>query len=109
MGGPFMGLWRSDRAKRGTGNRGRQGKNATDCNDLRTSAGALRGALAAAGAGGGMIPVIDIAPFLSGRAGSRAAVGQLRDAAEGTGFFLVTGHGVDDAATRALYDAARAF
>ena len=55
------------------------------------------------------IPVIDIAPFLQGMPGRRAAVARLREAAEGTGFFLVTGHGVDEGATRALYDAARAF
>lgn len=55
------------------------------------------------------VPVIDIAPFLTGTRGAQAAVERLREAAEGTGFFLVTGHGVDEAATAALYSAARAF
>ena len=55
------------------------------------------------------VPVIDIAPFLNGRPGGAATVARIREAAEDTGFFLVTGHGVDAGATRALYDSARAF
>ncbi|MCU0906189.1 MAG: isopenicillin N synthase family oxygenase [Rhodobacteraceae bacterium] len=55
------------------------------------------------------IPVIDIAPFRQGLPGAAATLEALRQAAEGTGFFLVTGHGVDEARTRTLYDAARAF
>mgnify|MGYP005852765811 CR=1 FL=1 len=49
------------------------------------------------------IPVIDIAP------GAAAALAALRKAAGGTGFFLVTGHGVDEGRARTLYDTARAF
>lgn len=56
-----------------------------------------------------IIPVIDIAPFVEGRQNGQAAVDQLASAAEGSGFFLVTGHGVNEETIRSLYNAARAF
>jgi len=56
------------------------------------------------------IPVIDIAPFITGDLAGRAAVvGQLADAAERIGFFAITGHGVPGEVMDALYDTAHAF
>jgi isopenicillin N synthase-like dioxygenase len=55
------------------------------------------------------IPVIDMAPFLSGDpAGSRAVAEAVRAACEGIGFFTITGHGVPEALVDRLYDDARA-
>lgn len=55
------------------------------------------------------VPVVDIAPFVSGGAGASAVVAAIEAACRDTGFFLVTGHGVSPEATRALYDGCRAF
>ncbi len=53
------------------------------------------------------IPIIDIAPFRhDGRA---SVVADISAAAQQTGFFVVTGHGVSADATDKLYSAARAF
>jgi isopenicillin N synthase-like dioxygenase len=55
------------------------------------------------------LPVIDISPFLNGGSGSDAVVAQANSACLNTGFFVVTGHGVDPTVTARLYDSARAF
>ena len=56
------------------------------------------------------IPVIDIAPFLSGSAEGRASVpAGMRSAAEEIGFFAIEGHGVPRTTMDALYSAAHAF
>lgn len=55
------------------------------------------------------LPLIDISPFLNGRSGSAAVVAQINSACLNTGFFVVTGHGVDPEVTARLYDSARAF
>lgn len=55
------------------------------------------------------IPIVDISDFRSGGPGADSAVAALASAARGTGFFLVTGHGVDPVVTARLYDGARAF
>jgi isopenicillin N synthase-like dioxygenase len=57
----------------------------------------------------GPIPVIDIAPFRTGTADGPAVVDAVAAACRDIGFFVVTGHGVPEATTRALYDGARAF
>ena len=55
------------------------------------------------------LPVIDISPFLNGSSGSDAVVAQTNAACLNTGFFVVTGHGVDPAVTTRLDNSARAF
>ena len=56
------------------------------------------------------VPVIDIAPFLSGSATGRAQVARaLGSAAEQIGFFAITGHGVPNATMDRLYATAHAF
>ena len=41
------------------------------------------------------IPVVDVAPLLSGDAqGERAVAKEIGDACRGIGFFYITGHGV---------------
>ena len=55
------------------------------------------------------LPVIDISPFLKGRSGSDDVVARTNSACLNTGFFVVTGHGVDPGVTGRLYDSARAF
>lgn len=55
------------------------------------------------------LPVIDISPFLNGSSDSDAVVAQTNAACRNTGFFVVTGHGVDPAVTTRLYNSARAF
>jgi isopenicillin N synthase-like dioxygenase len=56
------------------------------------------------------IPVIDIAPFLSGDpAGSRAVAEAVRQACEGIGFFTITGHGVPESLVDRLDADARDF
>ena len=56
-----------------------------------------------------LIPVVDISEFISGGPGAGAVVEKIRTAATESGFFLVTGHGVDPAVTKRLYDLAYAF
>ncbi len=56
-----------------------------------------------------MIPVVDISGFIEGGAGAAAVVKQIETAATESGFFLVTGHGVNPAVTKRLYDLAYAF
>lgn len=56
-----------------------------------------------------MIPVVDISGFIEGGAGASAVVEQIRTAATESGFFLVTGHGVDPVVTKRIYDLAWAF
>ncbi len=59
---------------------------------------------------GARVPVIDIAGFTSGDAAARRAVVEaVRDACERVGFFVITGHGVDDAKLRAAFAQGRAF
>ncbi|MDA0785757.1 MAG: isopenicillin N synthase family oxygenase [Proteobacteria bacterium] len=56
------------------------------------------------------VPVIDIAPYLSGDLAAQArVVDAVRDACEGIGFFTITGHGVEPAIIDDLRDAARGF
>lgn len=56
------------------------------------------------------IPVIDIAPFLSGSAEGRASVpAAICEAAESIGFFAIDGHGVQRTTMDALYAKAHAF
>ena len=56
------------------------------------------------------IPVIDIAPFLSGSAEGRASVpAAIREAAESIGFFAIDGHGVARTTMDTLYAKAHAF
>jgi isopenicillin N synthase-like dioxygenase len=56
-----------------------------------------------------IVPVIDIAGLRSPDPTARRAVAvELGAACRGAGFFLVTGHGIPDAVTTGLFDAARA-
>jgi isopenicillin N synthase-like dioxygenase len=56
------------------------------------------------------VPVIDIAPFLSGDAAAQArVVDAVRDACEGIGFFAITGHGVEPEIIDGLRGAAKGF
>jgi isopenicillin N synthase-like dioxygenase len=56
------------------------------------------------------VPVIDIAPFLSGDAAARTqVVDDVRAACEGIGFFTITGHGVEPGIIDNLRDTARGF
>ncbi len=56
------------------------------------------------------VPVIDIAPFLSGDSAARdQVVNAVRDACEGIGFFTITGHGVETEIIDGLRAAARGF
>ena len=59
---------------------------------------------------GGVIPVLDVGPYLAGAEGARERLGaELRYAFEQVGFYYLTGHGVDPALIRATYAAAAAF
>jgi isopenicillin N synthase-like dioxygenase len=56
------------------------------------------------------IPEIDIAPFLEGSsAGRQAVVAEVDRACREIGFFIIKGHGVDEALIAETYAAARAF
>ena len=56
------------------------------------------------------VPMIDIAPFLTGDTAARQSVAsELARAAEQIGFFTITGHGVPNSIMDALYDQAHAF
>jgi isopenicillin N synthase-like dioxygenase len=56
------------------------------------------------------VPVIDIAPFLSGSAGARRCVAdQVGAACEEIGFLIVTGHGVPREQVDAMYDVSKRF
>jgi isopenicillin N synthase-like dioxygenase len=56
------------------------------------------------------VPVIDIAPFLSGgREERRRVVDEVREACERIGFLLVTGHGVPDELVERNYNLAKEF
>lgn len=56
------------------------------------------------------IPTVDLRPWLSGDADTRAAIARTVDEALGTaGFLLVTGHGVDPSLRGRIREAARAF
>jgi isopenicillin N synthase-like dioxygenase len=59
---------------------------------------------------GGRMPVLDAAPFLRGEAGAlEALAAELRFALENVGFFLLTGHGIEDALIQQTYAAAERF
>jgi isopenicillin N synthase-like dioxygenase len=56
----------------------------------------------------GVVPVLDLAPFLAGEPDAEAALArQLRRALEEIGFFFVLGHGVDWSLVEAVYAQAR--
>lgn len=56
------------------------------------------------------VPVVDFAPFLSGDpAGKAATASAIGTACEEIGFFYLTNHGIPDATTRGIFDAARRF
>lgn len=56
------------------------------------------------------VPLIDISPFLRGDAeGKRRVAAEINQACEEIGFFLVTGHGVDQAQIDRTYASAEAF
>jgi isopenicillin N synthase-like dioxygenase len=55
------------------------------------------------------LPIIDLSPFHGGGVAATAVIRRIESACLHTGFFLVTGHGVDSAITTRLYDEARAF
>ena len=56
------------------------------------------------------MPVIDIGPLLAGAPGSVARVADaLRAACDDTGFFFITGHGVDPAIVADAFAASRGF
>jgi isopenicillin N synthase-like dioxygenase len=57
-----------------------------------------------------VVPVIDISGFASGDAASRQAVVEATKAAcERVGFFVIAGHGVDDAKVKSVFTHGRAF
>ncbi|MEM8616237.1 MAG: 2-oxoglutarate and iron-dependent oxygenase domain-containing protein, partial [Pseudomonadota bacterium] len=56
------------------------------------------------------VPMIDIAPFLSGsEQGKREVADQIDRAAREIGFFLISGHGVDETLVERTYAMVRAF
>jgi isopenicillin N synthase-like dioxygenase len=56
------------------------------------------------------IPVVDLAPYLAGAPGARAAAAHsVAHALETIGFFAITGHGVSQPVVRSALDQARAF
>ncbi len=55
------------------------------------------------------LPIVDLSPFAGGGSGAAEVVRRIQSACLHTGFFLVTGHGIDAAITARLYDEARAF
>ena len=60
--------------------------------------------------GHGPVPTIDIAPFTAGEtADSAEVIEPVRIACEEIGFFVLTGHGVDEAVVSRIYEASRAF
>src|SRR5579871_2050516 len=59
---------------------------------------------------GATIPVIDISPFTGDDAVQRwRVVDAVKQACEHVGFFVIIGHGIDDAVVRAVFDSGRAF
>jgi len=60
--------------------------------------------------GQGPVPAINIDPFDAGETADRAIVVEaVRSACEEIGFFVITGHGVDEPVVSRIYDASRAF
>lgn len=56
------------------------------------------------------LPIVNIAPFLDGTPDGKAKVArEFADAFENVGFAIITGHGVPEALTGGLYNAATAF
>ncbi len=55
------------------------------------------------------LPILDLSRFRAGEAERAGLLGDVRHAAHDVGFFLVTGHGVDPAVTRAVMAAAHEF
>src|SRR5262245_54173188 len=59
---------------------------------------------------GGVIPVLDVGPYLAGRPGSLENLGrELRYAFERVGFYYMRGHGVPRAMIATIFDEARRF
>src|SRR5262245_58109554 len=57
-----------------------------------------------------VVPVIDIAGFATGEAAARdRVVRAVRAACERVGFFVITGHGVDDATIKSVFTQGRSF
>jgi isopenicillin N synthase-like dioxygenase len=56
-----------------------------------------------------IVPIIDIASFVTGSAGSSQVVEKVRQACERVGFFIITEHGVDEQVIRRMYARSRAF
>jgi len=56
------------------------------------------------------LPVIDLSPMLGGAAQDKVAVGlALREACEHTGFFYVSGHGIDPALIQRVFAQSQQF
>ena len=55
------------------------------------------------------VPTIDVAPLMTGDGDTRAIAGAIDDACRDTGFFAITGHGVDTALRQRLDALAREF
>ena len=55
------------------------------------------------------LPIIDLSPFHASGSAAAAVIRRIELACRHTGFFLVTGHGVDPSITTRLYNEARAF
>ena len=55
------------------------------------------------------LPIIDMTPLHGGGSGANDVVARVQAACVNTGFFLVTGHGVDADVIARLYRAARGF
>ncbi|HEY0181350.1 MAG TPA: 2-oxoglutarate and iron-dependent oxygenase domain-containing protein [Rhodopila sp.] len=59
---------------------------------------------------GGIIPVLDVAPFLAGEPGARERLGrELRHAFENVGFYYLRGHGVPPSLIEATFAEAKRF
>jgi len=59
---------------------------------------------------GGVIPLLDVAPYLAGEPGALQRLGgQLRHAFENVGFYYMTGHGVSPELIGAMFEQARRF
>ena len=55
------------------------------------------------------IPIIDVAPLVTGRGDARPVAAGIRGACVNNGFFYITGHGVSDELQRRLEHVSREF